>query len=143
MRELFSNVMLQNELESEVARIYHPLSNLSSNKSVGWILNFDCIILHGNHSIDKTYVTLQCCKRLPRAGKADNVYRICCKAVELLAAQHFCNLQQPDLLQDRPNSWVVKCARPLLNSFPSNWCRKSSCTFFVPRFTVPLQIWSV
>ena len=100
MCELFSNIMLQNELESEVAGFYHPLSNLSSNKSVAWTINFDWIILHGNHSIHGTYVTWQCCKRLAKAVKTGSLYRFCFKAVELLVTQYFRNLQQPDLLQD-------------------------------------------
>ena len=40
--------------------------------------------------------------------------------VELVATQHFRNLEQPDLLQDRPNSWVLKRATTLLNSFRNN-----------------------
>ena len=68
----------------------------------------------------ETYVTWQFRKRLPRAGKTGNLYRFCCKAVELLVTQYFRNLQQPDLLQDRPNSWVLQRATPLLNSFRSN-----------------------
>ena len=47
-----------------------------------------------------TYVTWQCRKRLARVGKTGNLYRFCCKAVELLVTQYFSNLQQPDLLQD-------------------------------------------
>ena len=73
-----------------------------------WILNFDWIILHGNHSIHGTYVT--CCERLPSAGKTGKIYRFCCKAVGLHATQRFRNLQQPDLLQDRPNSWLLNRA---------------------------------
>ena len=40
--------------------------------------------------------------------------------IELLVNQFFCNLQQPNFLQDKSNSWVVKRATPLLNSFCSN-----------------------
>ena len=40
--------------------------------------------------------------------------------VELVATQPFRNLEQPDLLQDRPNSWVLKRATTLLNSFRNN-----------------------
>ena len=75
--------------------VYHPRSNLSCSKSVAWILTSDWIILHGNHA---KHVT--CRKRLPRAGKTRNLYRFCCKAVELLATQYFRNLRQRDLLQD-------------------------------------------
>ena len=106
------------ELPVRAITIFSNQSNLSCNKSVAWILTSDWIILHKNHAIHGTYVTY--CKRLPRAGKTGNVYRFCCKAVELLATQYFRNLQQPNLLQDRSNSWLVKRPRPLLSWFFSN-----------------------
>ena len=54
--------------------------------------------------------------------KTRNMYRFCWKKYNysLLSATTFRNLQQPDLLQDRFDSWLVKCAISLFNSFYSN-----------------------
>ena len=54
--------------------------------------------------------------------KTRNVYRFCWKKYNysLLSATTFRNLQQPVLLQDRFDSWLVKCAISLFNSFYSN-----------------------
>ena len=48
--------------------------------------------------------------------------RFCCKMYNffLLSATTFCNLQQHSLLQDKVDSWVVKCAKSLFNSFCTN-----------------------
>ena len=94
-QSLLSNIMLQTSWNSKwCCEFYHPHSSLSCNKPVGWILTSDWIILHG----------------LPRADKRGNLYRFCCKTVELLVNEYFCNLQQPHFLQDKSNSWVVKSA---------------------------------
>ena len=54
--------------------------------------------------------------------KTRNMYRFCWKKYNysLLSATTFRNLQQPDLFQDRFDSWLVKCAISLFNSFYSN-----------------------
>ena len=48
--------------------------------------------------------------------------RFCCKMYNffLLSATTFRNLQQPSLLRDNVDSWVVKCAKSLFNSFCTN-----------------------
>ena len=54
--------------------------------------------------------------------KTRNMYRFCWKKYNysLFSATTFRNLQQPDLLQDRFDSWLVKSALSLFNSFDSN-----------------------
>ena len=56
------------------------------------------------------------------------MYRFCCKSSTILffLQQPFCSLQQPDLLQDRFNSWVVKRPTSLFKSFGSNVAKRKS-----------------
>ena len=56
---------------------------------VAWILTSDWTRLRGSHAIDWSDVT--CCKTSSSwAGKTCNMYRFCCKKVELLAT--FCTI---------------------------------------------------
>ena len=50
----------------------------------------------------------------------------------------FCNQQQPDLWQDRFDSWVVKCATSLFNLLCSNVVKRLQ--IIVTRFTEPSEV---
>ena len=77
---------------------------------VAWILTSDWIKLRGNYAIHSSYIT--CCKTsLPWVDKTRNMYRVFCKKknLSLLSAATLIprSRQQPDLLQDGFDSWVV------------------------------------
>ena len=55
-----------------------------------------------------------CKTSLPCAGKTT------CADFVAKRVTSFCSLQQPSLLQDKVDSWVVKCAKSLFNSFCTN-----------------------
>ena len=67
--------------------------------------------------------------------KTRNMYRFCCqkKNFSLLTATTFRNLQQSVSLQNRFDSWVVKSATQLFNSYSNNVAKQ------VARFTVSLN----
>ena len=50
-----------------------------------------------------------------------------------------CNLQRPDLLRDRVDSWVVKRATTLFNSFNSNVAKEDArfCCQYYRNLTLP------
>ena len=88
-----------------------------------------------NYAIHSSYIT--CCKTsLPWVDKTYNMYRFFCKKknLSLLSAATLIPRprQQPDLLQDRFDSWVVKS---LFNSFCNNITKQVA--LFAARFTVP------
>ena len=63
------------------------------------------------------------------------MYRFCCKKqnFSLLSVTMFCNQQQPDLLQERFDLWVVKCATSPFNSLCSNIAKQVAnhcCLFY-------------
>ena len=76
---------------------------------------------------------------LPRAFKTRNMYRICCKKYiySLFSAINFRNLQEPDWLQDRIGSWLIKRATSLLNSVCSN-VAKEVARLCRPSYPVPM-----
>ena len=78
-----------------------------------------------------SYVTL-CKTSLSWACKTRNMYTVCCKKYNYsqLSATTFRNEQQPDLVQDRFNSCVVKRETYLWNSFWSNVAKQ--VTFLPP-----------
>ena len=62
------------------------------------------------------HVSLWCETSLPWAVKTHNIYRFCCK--KWRTTLYF--LQQPDLLEDSFDSWVIKREIALFNSCWSN-----------------------
>ena len=86
---------------------------------VASILTSDWIRLPGSQEIyDRSYIT--CCKRSLLGPVKHEACRDANFNYSLLSATTFCNLQQPDLLQDRFDSWVVKCATSLFNFLFNN-----------------------
>ena len=125
---------------------YHPRSNLSSKKirllQVAWILSPDWIKLCRYHAIHRSFVT--CCKTsLPCASKTHNysgLFFSKCRTT-LCFLQQLCNLQQPDMLQDRFVPWVVKSVALLLSSFCRNVAKQVArvCSLFYCNDTCPLR----
>ena len=105
---------------------YRPRSNLS----IAWILTSDWIILHGNHAIHRlTSLTLNVCQLLV---KRENLIDFVAKQYNYSLHNKLRNQQQPYLLQDGSNSLVVERAKPLLNSFCSNYCCNKIAHFSSP-----------
>ena len=68
---------------------FKPVLQQISLLQVAWILTSDWTRLRGSHAIDGSCVT--CCKTSSSwAGKTRDMYRFCCKKVELLAT--FCTI---------------------------------------------------
>ena len=74
------------------------------------------------------------------SGKTRNMYRFCGNKWNhsLRSATTFCNLKQPDLLQDRFDSGVVKRAKSLFN-FIWQQCCKTFQVVILPRGRLALH----
>ena len=84
---------------------------------VARVLTSDRIILHGNNAIHGlTSLTLNVCQGLV---KRETFIDFAAKQKNYSLLNKLRNLQRPNLLQDG-NSWMVKRANPLLNTFCSN-----------------------
>ena len=110
--------LLQNEFHSDVARFTALVLSLSGNKSgCWWCVNTDFWL---------NKIT----------GKTRNMYRFWCNKwnYALISATTFRNLQQPDLLQDRFDSRVVKRATSLFSPYSSNVAKQDArfCFPFYP-----------
>ena len=87
-----------------------------------WLIS-DWIKLRWGYTIQRSYFMSFVAKQVCFGPvKTRNMYRSVWKKYNysLLSATTFRNLQQPDFLQDRFDSWLVKCAISLFNSFYSN-----------------------
>ena len=99
------------------------------------LLTFDWSKLCRSHTIHRIYIT--CCKTsLPWRGKTCNTYRFCFKKKTFFCfCNNFCNLQRPNLLKDKFDSWVLKCTKSLFGSFSA--MLQNKLHVFVALFTVP------
>ena len=87
-----------------------------------WLIS-DWIKLLWSYTIQRSYFMSFVAKQVCFGPvKTRNMYRFFWEKYNysLLSATTFRNLQQPDLLQDRFDSFLLKCAISLFNSFYSN-----------------------
>ena len=97
---------------------FKPVLQHTRLLEAAWILSSDWIELHGSHAIHGLYVTIKRSTYTCFAAKSRTTP---------YAALTFRNPQQPELLQDRFDPWVVKRATSLFNSFCG-----MSCSFCCP-----------
>ena len=128
-------ILQQDELKSDVARFTsRGQTCLVTNRGVAicviWILTSDWIITReSRHTWELCYLFQVCLG----AGKTPNINRVWCERYNysLLSVTTFRNIQQPDLLQDRFDSWAQK-TQNIAIWLVLQQCGKRSCTLCCP-----------